>query len=326
MTVRVAVIGAGAIARRAHIPALRKAGADVVAVASRSLASAQAAADEAGGADVSDDWRSVIGRDDVDAVDVCTPNRLHAEMTIAAAEAGKHVLVEKPLATTVEEADRMIAAAEAAGVVLMPAHNLRFAPPFVAARDAVAAGRIGTPLAVRSAFGHGGPQTWAPTATWFRDAEQAGGGALLDLGVHVADVLRVVLGDDVVEVAAFLQGGAPGSEDAGTALVRFAGGATGSLHASWVTRPGPDLQLTVSGTEGALHLDSRTPATLFPGAGGDPEPLPIPTEADDPYAVFVRSIESGTPPPVTAEDGRAAVAIIAAAYRSAASRSVEAVA
>ena len=319
MTVRLAVLGCGAIARRAHLPALKTAGADVVAFASRSLTSAEAAAAEWGSGAVTDDWRDVVSRDDVDGVVVCTPNRLHAEMAVAAAEAGKHVLVEKPMACTVDEADRMIDAARATNVLLMPAHNLRFVPPFVAVRDAVAAGRVGTVTGVRAALGHGGPEGWAPEAVWFRDADAAGGGALLDLGVHLADLVRAVLGDDVVEVTAFVRGGTPGVEDSGVALLRFAGGATGSIHASWEVRPGPDHQLTVFGTEGTLHVDGRTPATLLPADGGEAVRLDVaepPT--DDPYRAFVRAVETGTDPPVTAADGRAALAVICAAYDAAA--------
>ena len=317
MTVRLAVLGCGAIARRAHLPGFKQAGADVVAFASRSLSSASAAASDWGGGDVTDDWRSVVGRDDVDAVAVCTPNRLHVEMAVAAAEAGKHVLVEKPLACTVDEADRMIDAATAAGVLLMPAQNLRFAPAFVAVADAVQSGRVGSVVGFRAALGHSGPEAWAPASDWFRDVEAAGGGALLDLGVHVADLLRCVLGDEVVDVSAFLQGGSPGMEDTGVAVLRFAGGAVGTLHASWAVTPGPDHLLTVFGTDGTVHVDGRTPPTL--SVGGEREKLAVPDDADDPYRAFVRAIESGTPPPVTAADGRAAVAIVAAAYESAAS-------
>jgi predicted dehydrogenase len=319
MTLRLAVVGCGAIARRAHLPALESAGADVVVFASRSLASAEAAAAEWGSGEVTDDWRSVVGRGDLDGIVVCTPNHLHAEIAVAAAGAGKHVLVEKPMARTVDEADRMIEAATAADVLLMPAHNLRFVAPFVAIRGAVAAGRVGSVTSVRAALGHGGPEGWAPAATWFRDADAAGGGALLDLGVHLADLVRAVLGDDVVEVTAMLRGGTPGVEDSGVALLRFAGGATGSIHASWEARPGPDHQLTVFGTEGTLHVDGRTPATLFPGDGGDAVRLDVADPApDDPYRAFVRAIETGATPPVTAADGRAALAVIRAAYEAAA--------
>jgi predicted dehydrogenase len=322
MTVRVAVIGCGAIARRVHLPAFKAAGAEIVVFASRSSGSAEAASAEWGGGEITDDWRVVLDRDDVDAVDICTPNRLHAEMATAAAAAGKHVLVEKPMATTVEDADRMLAAADAAGVVLMPAHNLRFAPPLVATREAVATGRIGAVVSFRSAFGHGGPEGWAPDATWFRNPEEAGGGALLDLGVHMADLVRAVVADEVTEVAALLSGGRPGSEDTAACVLRFASGATGTLQASWVAQSGPDLQLTVFGTTGTLHVDGRTPPTLHP-AVGEPERLTVATVADNPCAAFVRTVETGGDPAVTAADGRAAVAMVCAAYRSAASREVE---
>ncbi len=318
-TVGMGVIGCGAIARRAHLPALLAAGADVVAFASRSRTSAEAAQAEASGrGDVIDDWRRVLDRDDVDAVAICTPNGLHAEMAIAAARAGKHVLVEKPIACTLADADAMVAAAAQAGVLLMTAHNLRFFAPFVAAREAVARGDVGTIVAVRAAFGHAGPQAWAPESTWFFDPAQAGGGALIDLGIHVADLLRAVTGDDVVEVAAMTTGSATAVEDAGMALLRFAGGATGSLHASWIAKPGPDHQLTIFGTDGTLHLDSGTPLTLRPTAG-ESHKVPPPSEVVDPYAAFVNSVATGAPLPVTGEDGRAALAIIDAAYRAASS-------
>ena len=150
------------------------------------------------------DWHDLLGHPDVDALDVCTPNASHAEIAIAAAAAGKHVLVEKPLARNTEEAERMIEAAQRAGVVLMPAHNARLLGPFVAMREAVARGDVGQVRAFRCAWGHTGPQDWAPGADWFRDPATAGGGALIDLGVHAADVLRSVLGDEAVEVSALL--------------------------------------------------------------------------------------------------------------------------
>jgi predicted dehydrogenase len=310
MTLRVALVGCGSIARTAHLPGLRAAGADVVVFASRTLASASAAAADWGAGDAVDDWRGAVSRPDVDAVVVCTPNHLHADIAIAAAGAGKHVLVEKPMGCTVEECDRMVAAASARGVVLMPAQSLRFAPPFAAARQAVAAGRVGTVTAVRAALGHSGPQTWAPSSTWFRDPQAAGGGALLDLGVHVADLMRAVVADDVVEVTAFVSRPSPDAvEEAGMALLQFAGGAVGSLHASWSLPAGQrEHVLTVFGTDGVLHVDGRMP--VGPEIPAAPD--------DDPYRAFVRAVTTGEAPAVTATDGRAAVAIVQAAYESAA--------
>ncbi len=317
MTLNVAVIGCGAIAQRAHIPGLIAAGARVGVVASRSTASAEAASVLAAGAEVVADWQSAVVRHEVDAVAICTPNHLHESIAVAAAEAGKHVLVEKPMATTLAAADRMIVAAERAGVVLMPAHNVRFAPPFVAAAHAVARGDIGKVTGVRAAFGHGGPQHWAPDSTWFRDADQAGGGALIDLGVHVADLLRAVLRDEVVSVSAVLHHAGEVDDDA-QVVTRFAGGALGSFHASWISSPGPDHQLTVIGTDGTLHLDARTPLTHL-APDGTRTVLALPEVVSNPFEQFVRAI-NGEPVELTAADGRTSLAVVLAAYQAAAAQ------
>jgi predicted dehydrogenase len=317
MTVRVAMVGCGTVARLLHLPGLRAAGADVVAFASRRRSSAEAAAAEWGGGAVVDDWRDAVARDDVDAVTVCSPNAFHAEQAVAAARAGKHVLVEKPIATTLAEADAMVAAARDAGVVLMTAHNLRFAAPFVAAAGVVAGGGVGDVVGVRVAFGHAGPQHWAPDADWFFDPDRSGGGALIDLGIHAADLLRAVLAPlEVVEVAAVVRDG-PAVDEAAQLALGLSNGAVGSLHASWIARPGPDHQLTVFGTDATLHLDGRTPLTRFPADGGAPERVDLPERVPDLFAGFVAAAADGTPPPVTGADGRAALAIVSAAYESA---------
>jgi predicted dehydrogenase len=320
MALRVAVIGCGTIARALHVPALLAAGADVSVFASRSRASAQAAADEAGGGEVHADWREAVARPDVDAVVVCTPNVLHAPIAVAAAQAGKHVLVEKPFATTVADVDAMIAAAEAAGVVLMAAHNVRFAPPFPPMRDAIAAGRIGAVTSVRVAFCHSGPQRWAPQATWFRMVESAGGGALMDLGVHVADTLRFVLADEFVEVTATVDA-LPIDEDAVVGF-RLASGAIGSVHVGWRSVPAADQSIVVHGTEGTLRWDLDDGVVLdLPDLSR--EPLPMAAEDDNPGAAFVRAATGGGAPIPSAQDGRAAVAFVTAAYEAARTGSIQ---
>ena len=315
MTLRVGLVGCGAIARRSHLPGLRAAGAEVVAFASRSLASAEAAAGDWGSGNVFPDWRALIDDPGVEAVDVCSPNRSHAEVAVAAAEAGKHVLVEKPMACTLEEADRMIAAAGQSGVVLAVAHNMRFAAPFFTAHLLVREGAVGDVVGFRAGFGHGGPQDWAPQATWFFDLEQSGGGALIDLGIHGADLIRFVVAEEVVDVSALLSRRPDGVDDAAQVIMRTAGGAVGSFHASWKARPGPDHQLTVFGTEATLHLDRRTPLSLH-RPGGKPEPVELRQPPGDLFSGFVAACASGSAPPVTAEEGRAALAIVDAAYRS----------
>jgi UDP-N-acetylglucosamine 3-dehydrogenase len=331
VTVRVALVGCGTVARRLHLPGLRSAGAEVVAFASRTRQSAEEAAHLWGGGDVVVDWHDVVERPDVDAVDVCTPNASHCEIAVAAASAGKHVLVEKPMAGTLEEADRMVDAARRAGIVLEPAHNVRFLGPFVAMQEAVARGDVGQVRAFRCAWGHSGPESWAPASKWFRDRTVAGGGALMDLGVHAVDVLRSLLRDEPVTVSALLSSTRDGAgadsrgevEDLAQLIVQFSGGALGTLQASWAVSSGADHHLTVQGTGGTLYLDGRTPPTLLPAGGGGAVRLPLPESCPSVFDHFVDSVEHGSEPAVAGADGRAAVALVTAAYRSAASGRVE---
>jgi predicted dehydrogenase len=327
MTRRVGIVGCGAIARRAHLPALRDAGADVAAFASRTRASAEAARSEWGSGTVHDTWRELVARGDLDAVVVCTPNASHADISIAALTAGAHVLVEKPMAVSVADCDRMITTATANERLLAVAHNVRGLPPFVAMARAVRGGRIGEVVAVRAAFGHSGPERWAPDAAWFFERSLSGGGALVDLGVHVADLVRAVTGLEVRAVDAMLAGRRGDVEESASVLLQLHNGATGVLQASWAAVPGPDHQLTVFGRDATVHLDGRTAPTLT-APGRDPERLPIPDGGPPVAARFVRALDddTGTRALPTALDGRAAVAIVEAAYRAAATRSVAPVA
>lgn len=317
MSVRFAVIGCGNAARRIHLPALRAEGADVTVFASRTRASAEACRDEWGRGVVAERWEDAIERDDVDAVVIAVPNATHRDVAVAAAVAGKHVLVDKPMACTIDDADDMIAAARAHEVVLVPFHNTRFAAPFVAAQRFVADGRLGDLTGFRAAFGHAGPQTWAPRAEWFFDAKWAGGGCLIDLGVHVIDLVRFVTGEDIASVSALLNGCRGDVEADAQLLARLRGGAIGTIQASWSSAAGPDHQLTMIGTQGTLQLDHRTPLS-FVSASGDRERVELPDTTSSPLAELLAAIAGERSPSVTAADGRAAVAVVQAAYRSAA--------
>jgi len=320
VSVRFAVVGCGNAARQIHLPALRAEGVEVTAFASRSPASPQTRRDEWGGGVVAEHWEEAVGRDDVDAVVIAVPNSLHHDVAVAAASSGKHVLVDKPMACTTADADEMIAVADANRVVLVPFHNTRFVAPFVAAQRFVADGRIGAVTGFRVAFGHEGPQTWAPRADWFFDSNRAGGGCLIDLGVHAVDLLRAVTGDDVTAVSALLNG-CRGDVEADAQLVaRLRGGAIGTIHASWSSRSGPDHQLTVIGSEGTLHLDNRTPLTFIDARGGR-ERVDLPETTSSPLAEVLAAIAGKRSPSITAADGRAAVAVVQAAYGSAANAS-----
>lgn len=316
------MLGCGTIARSTHLPAFRAAGlarADITVFASRSAASAAAAVREWGSGATVTDWREALRRADVDAVDICAPNALHAQMAIAAAEAGKHILVEKPMATSLAEAQAMIAAADAARVILMPAHNLRFAPRSLAAARVVAAGELGEIVGVRTSLEHTGPQDWAPGADWFFDHRRAGGGALLDLGVHLVDLLRAVTGDelDVVTAITRQRPGCAGIDNAAEVGLRLTGGAVGTLRASWETTPAAGMGLTLAGTSGTLIVSARE--SVLRDAAGKARELE-PSAMANPYALFADACAGRIPPPVTGQDGAAALAGVLAAYEAAASQ------
>ncbi|MGA4838650.1 Gfo/Idh/MocA family protein [Streptomyces sp. G45] len=180
----------------------------LAAVCGRDGTAVRAAADRLGWAAAETDWRALIARDDVDLVDICTPGDSHAEIAIAALDAGKHVLCEKPLANTVAEAEAMLAAAERArarGQMAMVGFNYRRVPALSLARDMVAAGRLGALRHVRLTY----LQDWLVDPdfplTWRLRRERAGSGALGDLGAHIVDLAQFLTGEPIAGVSALTE-------------------------------------------------------------------------------------------------------------------------
>ncbi|MDQ1682660.1 MAG: hypothetical protein QOH99_1201, partial [Frankiaceae bacterium] len=181
---------------------------DMVALCGRNGAAAGAAAARLGWSTVETDWRQLIARDDVHLIDICTPGDSHAEIAIAALEAGKHVLCEKPLANTVAEAEAMVAAAEVArgkGIRSMVAFNFRRVPAVALARSLVASGRLGTIRHVRAVY----LQDWIVDPqfplVWRLQKDKAGSGALGDIGAHIVDAAQFILGDVLTGVSALTE-------------------------------------------------------------------------------------------------------------------------
>jgi predicted dehydrogenase len=177
----------------------------LAAICGRDRAATETAADRLGWAAAETDWRELIARDDVQLIDIAAPGRLHAPIAIAALQAGKHVLCEKPLANTLAEAERMSAAADAAfpgGARAMVGFNYRRVPALALARRLVEQGRIGPLRHVRAVY----LQDWLvdpdSPLTWRMQAEQAGSGALGDLGAHIVDLARFLTGDEIAGVSA----------------------------------------------------------------------------------------------------------------------------
>ena len=247
----------------------------------RNAEAVRAAAAKLGWKETETDWRKLIARDDVQLVDVCTPGDSHAEIAIAALEAGKHVLCEKPLANTVEEAEAMAAAAEAAkanGIRSMVGFTYRRVPAIGLARQLVAEGKLGTIRHVRAQY----LQDWIadPEAplSWRLDKEKAGSGALGDIGAHIIDLTEFITGDTIGEVSARLEtfvkerpvasehsglAGTAGTErgpvtvdDAAVFLATFRSGALGVFEATrFATGRKNAIRIEINGSLGSLAFD-----------------------------------------------------------------------
>jgi predicted dehydrogenase len=262
----------------------------MAAICGRDPDAVAAAAARLGGAAAETDWKRLVQRDDVDLVDVCTPGSSHAEISIAALEAGKHVLCEKPLANTVEEARAMATAAERAaaqGVRAMVGFNFRRVPAVALARELVAAGRLGAIRHVRAAYL--GAHLLDPEfpLVWRLQASEAGSGALGDLGAHAIDLAQYVAGDRITGVSALtetfvperpLPGGGGGQlgpvtvDDAALFIARFGGGAVGGFEATrFATGHDEGLRVELNGERGSLvwELGAFNELRFF-DAGDDP--------------------------------------------------------
>jgi predicted dehydrogenase len=244
----------------------------LAAICGRDKAAAESAAARLGWAATETDWRALIARDDVQLIDIAAPGSLHAPIAIAALQAGKHVLCEKPLANTLAEAERMAAAADAAfpsGARAMVGFNYRRVPALALARRLVEQGRIGTLRHVRAVY----LQDWLvdpdSPLTWRMQADRAGSGALGDLGAHIIDLARFLTGDEITGVSAvsatFVEQ-RPLADDEGTGQVtvddavvftaRFGSGALGSFEATrYAAGRKNGLRIELNGAAGSLAFD-----------------------------------------------------------------------
>ena len=202
---------------------------------------------------------------EIDAVSICAANYAHAELSIKALAAGKHVLCEKPMAVTLEDCEAMLAAAEKAGKRLMIGQNQRLAKAHLCAKEMLEKGEIGKVVSFRSSFGHGGPETWSISPgkdTWFFDKKRAAMGAMADLGIHKTDLLRFLLGQDVVRTTArlcTLDKRGPddkliGVDDNAFCIYEMSGGAFGTMTASWTYYGAEDNSTVLYGTEGTMRI------------------------------------------------------------------------
>lgn len=255
---------------------------------------------------------------EVDGVIICAENARHKELVLASAEAGKHILCEKPIATTLDDADEMIQACEKNSVQLQIAFPMRYSPSVQALKKHVEAGDIGDLLGV-SSTNHG----QIPPG-WFIDPDQAGGGALMDHTVHLVDLLRWIFKKEVVEVYAetgTLLHDIP-VEDTGLLSLSFEDGGFATVDCSW-SRPSSfpswgDVMMRVYGTQGVIELDAFSQSLT---SYNDDRQKAVQhywgTDMDEAMIVdFASAIREGREVSITGLDGKKALEVALAAYRS----------
>ena len=321
MTVRIGIIGSGGMGRTWAEAAARYApDCRLTAIAGGSRASALAASR---GVAAEPSVEALLARPDVDAVVIATPQPTHCEYVLAAAAAGKHILCEKPMAMTIGEADRMVEAAERAGIVLGIVSQHRFRRTPTAAKRLVDGGRIGD---VRMAQVRGVLPPWAvPTANvpW------------ADLGMHLCDILRWLVGSDAEAVSAQFASYSDAQPPEQSAFVTFRF-RSGVLAHVWFTyeipRPGlgSNMQFLITGSEAMIDLDSYSTVRLSHPDGWEvieTQPPDDPTDELDPVrmepygrqmADFVEAVRTGREPRISGRDGRQTMAMVDGAIRSAA--------
>lgn len=316
----VAIIGTGAIAQRFHIPRYQAHDdAEVVAVCDIEEEKAAAVANEHEIPTYYTDYLEVLNAGDVDAISVCLPNHLHRNVVCDALERDVHVLCEKPISTSLTEADEMVAAAEASNANLMIDQTERFSPVYEKTKDLLDKGIIGDVHNIRSRFSHPGPEGWAPTSTWFTDADSSGGGALIDIGIHNADLVNYLFGT-VVELMGYSDTLSMDTdvEDTSVAVLRFADGTLGTFETAWRTDP-ESITMQIVGEEGVIYVDKLEPSIRVEfgdNSGTLDVPIPENSKYGGPIAHFVETALAGTEPTVTGTDGRRALDIVMGVYRS----------
>lgn len=270
------------------------------------------------------DYKQLLARKDVDAVDICSPHYLHAEMSVAAAKAKKHILLEKPIATTIEEADQIVRAVRSANVKLMVAFNRRFMLANRRMKELVSAGAIGRIFL--AAVEVGGFAEY-PSGSWRASIKESGGGALAG-AIHAIDQLRWLVGEvSAVQASAeILTRKDVEIDDSSIALLKFQSGALGCLAASSAERRAKwNERIKICGTKGTM-INDIVNETLsiysekMPDCSNCWIIYSFPDDWENSYRreveYFLNCILNDEDPLPSAEDGRAALAVVEAAYNS----------
>lgn len=263
--INIGILGCGKIAQVRHIPEYAaNPDCQLVGFYNPTKSRAEDMAAKYGGLTY-DTAEELLANPEIDAVSVCAANYAHAALSIQALNAGKHVLCEKPMATTLADCEAMVDCAKKNGKFLMIGHNQRLAKAHMEAKRLIDEGLIGRVITFRTSFGHGGPETWAIKPgkdTWFFDKSKAAMGAMADLGVHKTDLIQYLTGQRVVRSTARLatldkrgaDGQLIGVDDNAICIYEMADGTLGTMTASWTYYGAEDNSTVLYGTKGIMRI------------------------------------------------------------------------
>lgn len=334
--IKIGIIGCGKIAQQRHIPEyVDNPNAELTAYYDLNLERSRELAVQFGGK-AYESYEALLQSKDVDAVSVCTANFSHAEITIAALKAGKHVLCEKPMATTLEDSENMVKAAKEAKRFLMIGHNQRLTATHIKAKDLIESGLIGKVLSFRTTFGHGGPETWSIDPgknVWFFDKSKSAMGAMADLGVHKTDLIHFLTGQVVVETTAslntldkrFENGELISVDDHAECIYRLDGGAVGTMTASWIFYGAEDNSTILYGSKGIMRVYDDPAYSIVvinkEGLKTLYEVDAIQTNENQTKSgvidMFVEALEKNKQPPLSGEEALKAMRVVFASIESA---------
>lgn len=333
--IRVGIIGCGSITEKRHAPEyLANPDVEIVAFYDINIERAKLMAEMFGGKAV-ENYMDILEDESIDAISDCSPNDMHVVFSIEAMKRGKHVLCEKPMGKSLEEAEKIANQQKESGVIFMLDHNQRFTKAHQKVKEIIASGKYGKVLSFRTTFGHGGPESWTESKsknTWFFKKDRCEYGVVGDLGVHKLDLIRFLTGDEFVSVSGMgvvvhktFEDGTPIEVyDNAVCNLKMKSGAIGVGIFSW-TYYGEEDNSTIIYLEKGIIKIYNEPKYQIKIIGLDGEIINFEVEriqTNDNQTksgvidAFVECIKNKTLPPVDANDGVESIKIVNALMRS----------
>lgn len=319
----IGIVGCGTIAKYRHVPEFStNLDTKIIGYFNPTYEKSKVLATQYGGK-VYSTYEEMLMDSSIDAVCICSPNKYHALDCILAMEAGKHVLVEKPISVTIEEGKSMIEAAHRTNKILMVAHDMKFEYANIKAKEMIQSGELGKVLSFRTTFGHAGPENWTMDKgmnSWFFCKENASDGVLGDLGVHKAHLISWLIGDPIEEVKAFSSvldkkkedGSFVDTHDNSICLLRTKSGILGTLTASWTYYGEMDKSTVIYCSNGVIEINNHTEFPLMITKKSK-EKICYTFDKQERSGVadsFVNSILKNTPPEISGEEGLMALKVV----------------